>query len=82
MSVYQFAAIDYMLQLIPQSSLSNHFVTKFEQHFDNIIYKSIDNVNQMLSDREPISGFQMTIANQQFYCQKHQKIIEIIQATI
>ena len=65
--LYQLSAIDYVLQSMPQSPLSNHFVQSNDRHFDYVIYKNIDNVNQMLSDGEPISGIQMTIANHQCY---------------
>ena len=61
--LYQYAAIDYVLQSIPNRFLSGNLVKTYERNCNYIIYKSLDSVNQLMADRSPISGIQLSSIN-------------------
>ena len=71
--LYQFAAIDYVLQSIPDDVESDILPKKYHRTYDYIIYKDIDAVNQLLVHKKPISGIELSSAiefdhNQHRFC--------------
>ena len=57
--LYQFAAIDYMLQSIPNRIISGNFDKSYDRNSDFIIYKNLETVNQKILGKDPISGIQI-----------------------
>ena len=45
---------------MPESVESNILTKKYDRTYDYIIYKNIDAVNQLLVNREPISGIELS----------------------
>jgi hypothetical protein len=58
--LYQFAAIDYMLESIPDRVISGKLDKSYDRTNDFMIYKNLETVNQLLLNKAPVSGIQIS----------------------
>ena len=62
--LYQIAALDFVLESIPDSYHSNLSPIKYERNKNFIVHKNIKVVNNMLVNQKPISGIELRDSNQ------------------
>ena len=61
--LYQFIALDYVIESIPNGIGASISEPNYERYTDFIIYKNLETVNKLLAENKPISGIELNVTS-------------------